>query len=143
MDPTTGAHIDPSTLTTAPSGADNMPGLTVRPTGAQAASGQTTSGQMSSAQTGSTQSPAVQHSSSAQSTSSSTPTATGLRQRVNKIGGQLENASDHPAVKNAKGAAVNQIDQLRGMLGQLGFVRDLEARTGVDRVVLVVGAALA
>ncbi len=125
MDPTTSAHIDPSTLRTSAAGPDGTPELSVRP----AASAQYSTGQSTH--------------STASSTSSSTPAATGLRQRVNKIGDQLDHASDRPAVKNAKGAAQNQIAQLRQMLGQSSLVRDFEARTGVDRVLLVVGGALA
>jgi len=122
MNPTTSAHIDPSTLQTFPSGPESIPALSVRPN--------------PSAQTQTT-------SSTSTSTSSSIPTATGLRQRFNKIGNDLDAATDHPAVQNAKGAAAKQIDQLRQALGRVGFVRDLEARTGVDRVVLVLGGAFA
>ncbi|OCF37580.1 hypothetical protein I317_05004 [Kwoniella heveanensis CBS 569] len=69
--------------------------------------------------------------------------ATGLRQRVRKLSVQLEGAGDHPAVKNAKGAANNQIAQIREQLGRSQTVRDLEKRTGVDRVVLVFGGIAA
>ena len=107
-----------------------MPGLTAQPNYSNRSTGQTSSAQFN---------PTAQ-SSATSSTSTSDPQATGLRQRVNKIS---EVASDHPAVKNAKGVAATQIDQLRQILGQSSLVRDFEARTGVDRVILVVGTALA
>jgi len=125
MDTSTSAHIDPSTLTTSSTGPDSIPSLTPR----QAPQYQTTSGQYGSSTPSTTTDP--------------NPTATGIRQRVNKIGNQLDNASDHPAVKQARGQAAKQVDQLRQTLGQFGVVRDLEARTGVDRVILAVGGALA
>ncbi|WVQ68982.1 uncharacterized protein L199_007193 [Kwoniella botswanensis] len=68
--------------------------------------------------------------------------ATGIRQRVRKLSVDLNNAADHPAVKNVKGTANNYIAQLREQLGRSQTVRDLEKRTGVDRVVLVVGGIL-
>ena len=131
MDPTTSAHIDPSMLTTTASGPDSMPGLTVQPDSSYASStGRTSSGQFTS----------TAQPSSSSSTSTFDPQATGLRQRVNKMSAT---ASEHPAVKNAKGVAATQIDQLRQILGQSSLVRDFEARTGVDRVILVVGGVLA
>ncbi|WVW78738.1 hypothetical protein I302_100698 [Kwoniella bestiolae CBS 10118] len=68
--------------------------------------------------------------------------ATGIRQRVRKLSVDLNNAADHPAVKNVKGTANNYIAQLREQLGRSQTVRDLEKRTGVDRVALVVGGVL-
>lgn len=71
------------------------------------------------------------------------PTATGLRQRVNNLGSQLDQATDHPAVKNAKDVAGKQVNQFREFLGNFPAVRNLEKRFGVDRVVLVVGGIFA
>ncbi|WWC67684.1 uncharacterized protein I206_101596 [Kwoniella pini CBS 10737] len=68
--------------------------------------------------------------------------ATGIRQRVRKLSVDLNNAADHPAVKNAKGTANNYIAQFREQLGRSETIRDLEKRTNVDRVVLVVGGVL-
>lgn len=120
MDPTTTAHssaIHPSSLhsTTA---ADGTPILTTRP---PATAGSTTS------TTGTT------------STKDTTPAATGLRQRVNNLSSQLDSATEHPAVKDAKKGALKQIDQLRQVLGRYSLVVEAEKRTGVDRVALVVG----
>lgn len=77
------------------------------------------------------------------SASSDTPLATGLRQRVNNLGTQLEHAQDHPAVQNVKGTAQKQVGQFREFLGRSKTVRSLEQRFNVDRVVLVTGAVLA
>ncbi|WVF70074.1 hypothetical protein IAT40_004861 [Kwoniella sp. CBS 6097] len=78
-----------------------------------------------------------------QASNKASEAATGIRQRVRKLSVQLEGAGDHPAVKNAKGAANNQIAQIREQLGRSQTVRDLEKRTGVDRVVLVFGGIAA
>jgi len=71
------------------------------------------------------------------------PTATGVRQRVNNIGSQLEHATEHPAVKNAKDVAGKQVNQFREFLGNFPAVKELEKRFNVDRVVLVVGGLFA
>ena len=127
MNPTTSAYIDPNSLTTAPgTNLEGAPELTVQPTSSS------TSGYSTSASTGGIPS------STGQSGSSATPTATGVRQRVNKAGAQLDAATDHPAVKNAKGVVGNQIEQLRELLGRSVVVRNIEARTKVDRVILAV-----
>jgi hypothetical protein len=76
---------------------------------------------------------------SSSSTNASSPTATGVRQRVNNIGSQLEHATEHPAVKNAKDVAGKQVNQFREFLGNFPAVKELEKRFNVDRVVLVVG----
>jgi len=81
--------------------------------------------------------------SSSTSGSASSPTATGVRQRVNNIGSQLEHATEHPAVKNAKDVAGKQVNQFREFLGNFPAVKELEKRFGVDRVVLVVGGLFA
>ncbi|WVQ97811.1 hypothetical protein IAU59_004926 [Kwoniella sp. CBS 9459] len=78
-----------------------------------------------------------------QASNKASEAATGIRQRVRKLSVQLEGAGDHPAVKNAKGAANNQIAQIREQLGRSQTVRDLEKRTGVDRVALVFGGVAA
>ena len=80
---------------------------------------------------------------SSSSTTASSPTATGVRQRVNNIGSQLENATEHPAVKNAKDVAGKQVNQFREFLGNFPAVKELEKRFNVDRVVLVVGGLFA
>ena len=132
MNPATSAYIDPNTLTTAQgTNLQGAPELTVKPTSSS------TSGYSNSAATGGTSS------STGHSGSSATPTATGVRQRVNKAGAQLDAASDHPAVKNAKGVVGNQIQQLRELLGRSVLVRNIEARTKVDRVILAGGALFA
>lgn len=81
------------------------------------------------------------------SIASSTPTVTGLRQRVNSIGSQAKDAAnqaaDHPAVKNAKGTAIKQVDQLREVLGRSPLIVHAEQRTGVDRVALAAGGIAA
>ena len=69
--------------------------------------------------------------------------ATGLRQRMNTLSKSLDQASDHPSVKQFKGAAQTQTQRLREALGSNELVIDAEKRTGVDRVVLVLGGAAA
>lgn len=81
--------------------------------------------------------------SSTSANSSTSPTATGVRQRVNNIGSQLEHAGEHPAVKNAKDVAGKQVNQFREFLGNFPAVKELEKRFNVDRVVLVVGGLFA
>lgn len=71
------------------------------------------------------------------------PTATGLRQRVNSLGSQLDHATEHPAVQNAKGAAQKQVGQFREVLGRSQTIVDLEKKFNVDRVVLVFGGVFA
>jgi F0F1-type ATP synthase membrane subunit b/b' len=68
--------------------------------------------------------------------------ATGLRQRVNNLP-SLDEVSHNPTVQNVKGAAGKQVGQLREQLGRSKFIRDLEKRTNIDRVYLVVGGILA
>jgi hypothetical protein len=70
------------------------------------------------------------------------PAVTGLRQRVNALNAQLDQATDHPAVKGIKENAEKQIDQLRDVLGKSDSIKDLEKRTGIDRVLLVVGGGI-
>ncbi|ORX34372.1 TB2/DP1, HVA22 family-domain-containing protein [Kockovaella imperatae] len=79
----------------------------------------------------------------AKSSSRSTPTATGVRQRVHALGDQLDAATDHPAVKNVKVTAQKQVSKLREVLGRSPPLVNLERSTGVDRVILVVGGILA
>lgn len=72
----------------------------------------------------------------------STPEATGIRQRVNKLSHSVEGAASHPAVRNAKQVAVNQTRGLRERLGRSPTIMKLEKRTGIDRVALVGGGVL-
>jgi len=119
MDPTTAGHLDANTLSHTPaSDPSGIPSLNVK----------------SSAEI------KAQQERTGSSTSTTTdPAATGLRQRVNKLGAQLDHASEHPAVKNAKEAAGKQVGQFREFLGNFPVVKDIETRTGVDRLILVVG----
>ena len=110
---TMSAHLDPNELTTSAT-ADGYPSLT----------------------------PKVAPAKSTSTSASANPTVTGLRQRVNNLGTQLDQATNHPAVKNAKVAAGQQVEQLRGVLGQSDTVKDLEKRTGVDRILLVIGGGI-
>lgn len=79
--------------------------------------------------------------------SSVEPTVQGLRTRVNQLGAQAttatQQAADHPVVQNAKQSAEKQVGQFREFLGNFPVVKDLEKRTGVDRVVLVAGGVFA
>ncbi|WWC59185.1 uncharacterized protein I303_101734 [Kwoniella dejecticola CBS 10117] len=79
---------------------------------------------------------------SAQAQQKANEAATGIRQRVRKLSVDLNHAADHPAVKNVKGTANNYIARFREQLGRSPTVADLERRTGVDRVILVVGGVL-
>lgn len=149
----TAAPINPDSLTTS-TAADGTPALSVAPTSSlsnpklgnaldDTSAGATTGAAKPSygldsktpASTGSTPGKTTAHDSS--------PTVTGLRQRVNSIGAQIDQATDHPAVKNAKGQALKQVDQVRDVLGRSPLIVDLEKRTGVDRVVLVAGGVVA
>lgn len=117
MDPTTSSHLDSATLNHQPGAVGDIPSLNVQPTSdikAKTASAQ-----------------------------SETPTATGIRQRVNNIGADLGHATEHPAVKNAKDVAGKQVNQFREFLGNFPAVKNLEKRFNVDRVVLVVGGLFA
>ncbi|KAL7424391.1 hypothetical protein Q5752_000073 [Cryptotrichosporon argae] len=73
-------------------------------------------------------------------------TATAVRQRVHVLGSKATDVADrtrhHPAVQNAAKVVEGQVQQLREVLGRSKTVRELEARTNVDRVYLVVGGAL-
>ncbi|WVQ76781.1 hypothetical protein IAR50_006455 [Cryptococcus sp. DSM 104548] len=69
------------------------------------------------------------------------PEPTGLRQRVNKLGHSVDGASAHPAVQNARQAALTYTQALRDRLARSPTVLRLESRTGVDRVALVAGGA--
>lgn len=126
MDPTTQSHLDSATLNHQPGAVGDVPSLNVQSTADIKASANAGAGKTSTAATG-----------------SSEPAATGLRQRVNTLGAQLDQATDHPAVKNAKDVAGKQVNQFREFLGNFPAVRNLEKRFGVDRVVLVVGGIFA
>lgn len=116
MDPTTSSHLDSATLNHQPAtAAGDVPSLKVQSTADIKSKSSSTDG----------------------------PAATGLRQRVNNLGSQLDQATDHPAVKNAKDVAGKQVSQFREFLGNFPAVRDLEKRFGVDRVALVVGGVFA
>jgi hypothetical protein len=65
--------------------------------------------------------------------------ATGIRQRLNSLGSSVEGAADHPAVQNVKVEAEKQVQGLRQRLGQYPMVVQAEKKTGVDRVLLVIG----
>ncbi|WWD22053.1 hypothetical protein CI109_106541 [Kwoniella shandongensis] len=69
--------------------------------------------------------------------------ASGIRQRVRRLSVELDKAGQHPAVQNAKGVANKNVAHFREYLGRSQVVRDIEARTNVDRVVLVAGSVLA
>lgn len=69
--------------------------------------------------------------------------ATGIRQRLNSLGSTVEGAADHPAVQNAKVEAEKQVQGLRQKLGQFPLIVQAEKKTGVDRVLLVVGGIFA
>ncbi|WVQ84013.1 hypothetical protein IAT38_006158 [Cryptococcus sp. DSM 104549] len=170
MDPTTQAHVDPATNPFAGSQQPTLGNPASYSTGS-AATGTTgatgfqgqTSGQGHSLPSGATahsvpssQSHAVpapvptpaeikqaalteqQH----RGSDKSAPAAAGIRQRVNRLSASLEDASGHPAVQNAKEVATRQTQTLRQRLGRSQTVLDLERRTGVDRVVLVVGGVI-
>lgn len=125
MDPTTSSHLDSATLNHQPGAVGDVPSLNVQSTAdikAKANASTTTPTSTSTSQS---------------------PTATGLRQRVNNLGSQLDQATEHPAVKNAKDVAGAQVNQFREFLGNFPAVRNLEKRFGVDRVVLVVGGVFA
>jgi hypothetical protein len=124
MDPTTSSHLDSATLNHQPGVAGDVPSLNI----------QTPAEIKIQANTSST---------TPSSSSTTQPTATGLRQRVNNLGSQLDQATEHPAVKNAKEVAGAQVNQFREFLGNFPAVRDLEKRFGVDRVALVVGGVFA
>ncbi|WWC87230.1 uncharacterized protein L201_002118 [Kwoniella dendrophila CBS 6074] len=79
---------------------------------------------------------------SSQASQKANETATGIRQRVKRLSVDLNNAADHPAIQNAKKTTNNYIQQFRDQLGRSQTVRDLEQRTGIDRVALVVGGVL-
>jgi uncharacterized phage infection (PIP) family protein YhgE len=90
-------------------------------------------------------------------------TATGIRQRVNTLGDnlnqasqnvganvnqasatvqqKLEQASHHPVVENAKQGAQAQVGQFRQYLGRSPTIVKLERRLNIDRVFLVAGGA--
>ncbi|KAK4688920.1 hypothetical protein P7C73_g1182, partial [Tremellales sp. Uapishka_1] len=74
-------------------------------------------------------------------------TATGIRQRVNHLSSQLDETTSQirtsPAYQNAQNAAGKQIQSFREVLGRYPLVVDLEKRTNVDRVILVVGGLIA
>lgn len=82
----------------------------------------------------------------AETIKANTPTATGIRQRVNHLGSQtqaqLEQIQQHPAVQDVKASAQKQVGQFREVLGRNEVVREAEKRTGVDRVALVVGGVI-
>ena len=126
--PTTTAPINPSMLSQTPAEANGIPSLHAGVTPATSATTTPSTGKKS---TGTA------------SSSSTNPTVAGLRQRVTSLGNQLDSATDHPAVKNAKVSAQKQIGQFREVLGRSQNVRSLEQRTGVDRVLLVVGGIFA
>jgi hypothetical protein len=115
MDPTTSSHINTATLDHQPGAVGDVPQLNVQSTSEI----------------------------KAKNASADAPAATGIRQRVNNIGSQLDHATEHPAVKNAKDVAGKQVNQFREFLGNFPAVRQLEKRFGVDRVILVVGGIFA
>jgi hypothetical protein len=115
MDPTTSSHLDSATLNHQPGAVGDVPSLNVQSTSEI----------------------------KAKTAQSDAPAATGIRQRVNNIGSQLDHATEHPAVKNAKDVAGKQVNQFREFLGNFPAVKELEKRFGVDRVVLVVGGLFA
>jgi len=174
----TTAHIDPNSLHVSSAASGGVPSLGVnsnlQPSTATGATGSTgtgvtgansyqTSGSSPSATAGTTSSTGT----TAKDTSS--PDATGIRQRVNNLSAEADqkmknasstvsqsvnnassqisqgvnNLSSQPAVQNAKGAAQKQVGQLREMLGRSPTVVNLEKRFGVDRVALVGGGILA
>lgn len=55
------------------------------------------------------------------------------------VSAQLEHVAEHPAVQNAKQAAIKQTDSFREVLGRYPIIVNAEKQTGVDRVALVVG----
>jgi len=120
LDPTTDTHIHPASLSTS-SAADGTPTLSVNADSSAVHPASTTASKFSA--------------------TNLEPITTGLRQRVNKLSTQVDQATNHPAVKNAKTAAWKQIAGLSDMLGKNQIVLDLEKRTGIDRVLLVVGGA--
>jgi hypothetical protein len=115
------AHLDHSVLNHQPAPTGDLPQLNVN----------------------STSDIKAKNASTSSTNSASSPTATGVRQRVNNIGSQLEHATEHPAVKNAKDVAGKQVNQFREFLGNFPAVKELEKRFNVDRVVLVVGGLFA
>ena len=80
---------------------------------------------------------------SASSTSTKTPEATGVRQRISSLSAQVDAATDHPVVKNVKVSAQKQVGNLREILGRSPLIVEAERRTKVDRVILVIGGILA
>lgn len=124
MDPTTSSHLDSATLNHQPGAVGDVPSLNIQTPADIKAKADTNTTTTSSSTTGQ-------------------PTATGLRQRVNNLGSQLDHATEHPAVKNAKDVAGAQVNQFREFLGNFPAVRQLEKRFGVDRVALVVGGVFA
>ena len=131
MNPTVSSPIEPTSLHTDPPGPDGLPSLSVHqpPVGSTTTTTLPTSGSSITKPTQSTE----------PKSSATGPTATGLRQRVNNLGTRLDAATEHPAVQNAKGQAQRQIGQLRETLARSSVIVDLEKRTGVDRVLLVLG----
>nr|ODN85712.1 hypothetical protein L203_04586 [Cryptococcus depauperatus CBS 7841] len=67
------------------------------------------------------------------------PEANTLRQRVHRLAGSIENASEHPTVQKTRGVVRQYLTRLREYLGTSATITRLERQTGVDRVVLLVG----
>ena len=140
---TTNAGIDPATLHLQATQRDGIPSLGVQSAQEiKAGSNNPFVEKNTSTSTSNTTKTSSGTTSSADK-SSTGPTATGLRQRVNNLGSQLDSAThqaaDHPAVQNAKGTAQKQIAQLREQLGRSQTIRDIEKRLQIDRVYLVFG----
>lgn len=128
MDPTTSSHLDSATLNHQPGAVGDVPSLGV---------------QSSSEIKAKSTLPSTTAGTGTSTTAQDGPNATGLRQRVNNLGSQLDHATEHPAVKNVKDVAGKQVNQFREFLGNFPAVRNLEKRFGVDRVALVVGGIFA